>query len=206
MEVEYVVKSERKDLAKDKDGHDLNTVYIAKGHTIIKVPCITADGSGVTSTIKPFDDFKKPEGVEGYFRITAWENGGADPNSGKSEIVCSIKGEKLKPVRIIRRKENANKEHALFTGKSFVIVGVSQHRNNFTVNIIDYQIDPQTGIVESSNSGMWELGYCKNIDDENIFETMPESIKEFKNAIKAAMTKSCHYRCVEPHYFNEKKE
>jgi len=199
MEVEYVLKSERKDLAVDKS----DTVTIARGHTIIKVPCISVD-SGPDETIKPFDDFHKPEG-EGYFRISIWETGGAESNSGKAEIVCGPKGEKLKPVRIIRKKENANGQHALFAGKAFVVVSVTQHRSNFTVSISDYEIDPNSGTVKSSNIGVWNLGYIKLINEET-FKDIPESIKDFIEPIKAAIEKSLHYRCDEPHYFCEKSE
>lgn len=199
MEVEYVLKAERKDLTADKEGKPVSTVTIARGHTIIKVPCISVD-SGPDEIIKPFDDFHKPEG-DGYFRISIWETGGAESNSGKSEIVCGPKGEKLKPVRIIRKKENANGQHALFAGKAFVVVSVTQHRNNFTVSISDYEIDPNSGTVKSATIGTWEIGYVKDIKNPEVFKDIPESIKDFTDAIKSAMEKSLHYRCDDPHYY-----
>lgn len=209
VEIEYVAKTE---LVNDPNAR------VGKGHSILSVPCVSLAGPDpLTSVMKPYDEFKKPVG-EGYFRLSSWENGGAQLSAGEAEVVCGLHGEKLMP-KFIRRKADVEEDdkgnitkvirplacslHAIFVGEGLVIVKSSHYRKTFSVEISEYVITNQTdGSVRAKTLWKVNLGLVMNPDDW-VKTELPAPYSEFGDAIKAAMEKAQHLHCREPHYYIE---
>lgn len=193
MEIEYVLK---------KEDTTVKDAIVCKGHTVMKVPTTFIAGD-LKTTLRPYDDFKPPEG-DGYFRLSMWECGGADKVEGFAEIICGSDGEKLKPARIDRKAKNVNTQHALFVGNCFVCVKTEQVKSNFQLSVIEYIIDPDTGITTAITVWTGKVGHIKD-PDETKMEELPEQIQPLYDAIVASLKKALHYNCKEPYYFIDKE-
>lgn len=191
VEVEYVLRAEKP---------EIEGALVRKGHTVIKVPVVFDNKDSI---LKPFDTFKPPDDAPGYFRLAAWECGGAeDEFEGWAEIVCGPHGEKLKPVRIDRRASRAKDTglHALFVNSHLVIVATMQHRDEYSISVTEYHLDPKTGITKVIDLWNGTIGLYADPDDIEP-EVLNAKIKEFRDAIVEAMKKSKTYHADGPVYF-----
>ena len=197
MELEYVVKREIPEEP---------TAKVLKGHSYMSVPCVSLAGPDVSvSILKPYDEFKKPEG-DGYFRLSIWENGGAQASAGEAEVVCSLNGEALTP-KFIKRKVGVGGSlacgtHALFVGDGLVVVKASHYRKDFSIEITEYVITNQDD-GSTRVKVLWKINVGLVINPDEFIKDLPVPYKDFGLAIKAAMEKAQHLHCREPHYFVE---
>jgi hypothetical protein len=191
VEIEYVLRVENK---------GIEGASVRKGHTVIKVPVVF---DGKDNILKPFETYKPPDEAPGYFRLAAWECGGADDEfTGWSEIVCGPHGEKLKPVRIDRRASRVKDTglHALFVNSHLVVVATAQHRDEYEMSVTEYHLDPKTGITTVTDLWAGLIGIYTDptgIKPENL----NAKVKEFRDAIVEAMKKAKTYHADGPVYF-----
>jgi len=132
-----------------------------------------------------------------FWRLHAEECGGGWTNTGRATIICSPKGEALKPYRIPRSGPLACGEHAFFVGASFVKIRVSHHRRDFDIGVWLFAINPDTGSVLARE--LWKA----SLPEENVLESIPNKLSKYVEAIKAAVAKATCYHCREPHFIKE---
>ena len=153
---------------------------ILKGHSISQE--IQDDD---TSLIAPNENY--------YWRLLEWERGGSFTNTGYAQIICSIQGEKLKPVYIRGKGHLANNDHALFAGNALVIINASHHRRDFSVSVTRKVVDTKSGKVDISI--IW-----KSPENHDWLDNLPEKIAIYSDAIKSAIEKADCYHCRSVHY------
>lgn len=166
-----------------------------------------ADFENLTSEERKELKFKYPQG---YFRLSVWEEGGGDFNTGSARIVCGVNGEKLKPSRTRRRGWLANDKHALFTGNSLCYIDVTLENKEFSFKIYVASIKPKIGILEEEL--IWvgdnrDLQALKNYEYFRDGDTLTaEQLKNFLPALEAAVKKALEYRCTFPMYVLKENE
>ena len=139
-------------------------------------------------------------GVQAYARLDLEESGGGATNTGCATIVCSPRGNAVKPYLVPRRGHLACGVHARFVGFDFVTVDVDHHREDFEVDINRVRIDPDTAAV--TVTPLWELysGGGVDADKDFILRNLPNRVRRFRDAVQAALAKATCYHCREPHY------
>jgi hypothetical protein len=133
---------------------------------------------------------KKPLG------FAAWEEGGAEKNTGSVIIVADPEGRPKRAHYVRTRGHLANGRHALVPVVSGdVIIFVNRHGDDYTIEvckIADFTYDEQydnwdanCDLIAKFSEGAW--------DDEAV-------ASRFDAAIKAACDKAADYHCCKPYY------
>lgn len=136
---------------------------------------------------------------DSFYRIHLSENGGGMTRTGKAEIICSLDGRPLKPVKIQKKGDIALKEHAIFVGMDLILISAKHHHNDFTIKIERHTVDDETGFCKIDDIWFCNIYLPIPLD---IIEHIPCKFKQFSDAIVYAMNKALCYHCRCIHYAN----
>jgi len=116
-----------------------------------------------------------------------WECGGRASNTGDCQIIAGIKGERLKPLYVVKSGPRANLNHALFAIRKGIHVLRGYYEENIVVVYKILKVDEEEAI-------------CKEIGRFEKGEWKPIPPKFLNEAIAATFDKMSCYHCRETHY------